>query len=344
MANELKVLLSTNKVPRIIFIYGAEEFLIEQALNSILNKFYPNRNSDYNFNKFHSDDIDLVNLLDYCNSYSLLSDENIVLIKSFESYFKGRAKKNDPVLNRLVSYINDPSDTTVLIITCLNEDLVKGKAKVSAEPYKSLLANAFCVAYPKVYPNQFNQWIKDEFAGKGKLISDKGVYLILSQTQQNLRDIYNQIEKIDSYFIGVKNIPDEEIIAIVGQSREYNVFELQKAISRRNIHNSLDICNNIMNTSDDSIKIIAILFNFFKNLLKYYEVSRKSLSKYDIAKSLGINPFFIEDYSIAANQFGMFEVEDIFLILQKYDRIFKTSSPNQNVMMTELIYKIVGVK
>lgn len=344
MSNELKILLSSNKVPRVIFIYGAEEFLIEQTLNSILNKFYPNREKDYNFNKFHSDEIELVNLLDYCNSYSLLGDENVVLIKSFEAYFKGRAKKTDLVLNRLVNYINDPSDSTVLIITCFNEDIVKGKAKVSTEPYKSLIANAYCIAFPKVYPNQYHQWIRDEFSKKGKQISDKGIYVILSQTQQNLRDLYNQVEKIDSYFIDEKIIPDEEIISIVGQSREFNVFELQKAVSKRNMQSSLDICTNIMNSADDSIKIISILFSFFKNLLKYYELSRKSISKFDIAKSLGINPFFIDDYAIAAKNYGMLEIEEIFLILCEYDLAFKTSSPNQNVMMSSLIYRIIGAK
>lgn len=344
MSNELKVLLSAKDVPRIVFIYGAEEFLIEHALNSFLNKFYPNRDKDYNFNKFHSDDIDVISLLDHCNSYSLLASENIVLIKGFENYFKGRAKKNDPVLNKLVNYINEPSDSTVLIITCLNEDLVKGKAKVSAEPFKSLLSNSYCIPFTKVYPNQFNDWIRDEFAKRGKKISEKGIYLILSQTQQNLRDIFNQIEKIDSYFLNVDTIPDDEISEIIGQSREFNVFELQKAVSRRNINSSIEICSHIMNTSDDSIKIIAILFSFFKNLLKFYEVSRKSISKFDLARSLGINPYFIEDYSIASKNYGMSEVEDIFLVLCDFDKMFKTSSPNQNVMMTELIITIVGAK
>ena len=342
MSKELSLLLNSNSTPRIVFIYGAEEFLIEMALNSFLNKFYPNRDKDYNFNKFHTDDIDLNSVLDYCNSYSLLSDENIVLVKGFENYFKGRAKKNDPTLKRLVEYIKDPSDSTVLILTCLNEDLVKGKAKVASEPFKSLLSNAYCVPYQKIYPNQFNLWIRDEFSKRKKSISEKGIYLILSQTQQNLRDIYNQIEKIDSYFINSNQIPDEEIADIVGQSREYNVFELQKSVSNRNINSSLEICDNIMNTSDDSIKIIAILFMFFKNLLKYYEVSRKAISKYDIARSLGINPFFLDDYSIASKKYNPSEVEEIFLFLLKYDQIFKTSSTNQKVMMTELMIKIVG--
>lgn len=344
MSIELKKLLSSDKAPKIIFIYGAEEFIIEQYLNKVLNKFYPNRDTDYNFNKFHSDDIELISVLDYCNSYSMLSDENVVLIKDFETYFKGRSKKVDPKLSSLLSYINNPTESTVFIITCHNEDLVKGKAKVSAEPYKSLIEKTFSIPIVKVYPNSYNSWIADEFSSRNKRISDKGIYLILSQTQQNLRDIYNQVDKIDAYFAKSSEIPDDEIVSLIGQSREFNVFELQKAVSKRNMHSSLEISQSILKSSDDSIMIIAILFTFFKNLLKYYEASRKSTNKYELAKVIGVNPFFLDDFSYASKQYHYNEVENIFIDLCEYDRILKTSSPNSNVLMTELLIKIIGTK
>lgn len=344
MSIELKKLLSLDKAPKVIFIYGAEEFIIEQYLNKVLNKFYPNRDTDYNFNKFHSDDIELISVLDYCNSYSMLSDENVVLLKGFETYFKGRIKKDDSKLSNLLAYINNPTDSTVFIITCFNEDLVKGKAKVSAEPYRSLIEKTFSIPIAKVYPNSYNSWISEEFNSRNKRISEKGIYLILSQTQQNLRDIYNQIDKIDAYFSSSNEIPDDEIVSLIGQSREFNVFELQKAVSKRNINSSLEISQSILKSSDDSIMIIAILFTFFKNLLKYYEASRKSMNKYELARVIGVNPFFLDDFSYASKQYHYNELENIFIYLCEYDRILKTSSPNSNVLMTELLIKIIGSK
>lgn len=344
MSLNLNRLLKLDKSPNIIFIYGAEEFLIEQHLLEYLNKFYPNRDKDYNFNKFHADEIPLQNLLDYCNSYSMLSDGNVVLVKDFELYFKGRAKKKDPILDRLLRYINEPAEDTVFIITCFNEDLVKGKAKVSAEPFKSLIEKAFCISVAKVYPNNYNAWIRDEFSRRGKSISEKGIYLILTQTQQNLRDLYNQIEKIDSYFTNVSIIADDEIADLIGQSRDYNVFELQKSVSRRDMHSSLEICQSIMKSSDNSIAILSILFTFFKNLLKYYEVSSKSTNKFDLARLVGVNPYFLDDYAYASKRYNYIEIEEVFIILCDFDRIMKTSSPNSLVLMTELLVKIIGVK
>jgi DNA polymerase-3 subunit delta len=344
MSIELNKLIKMETSPSIVFIYGAEEFLIEQYLFEYLNKFFPDRDKSYNFNKFHSDEIPLSNLLDYCNSYSMLSDSNVVLIKDFQEYFKGRAKKKDPILERLIRYINEPSEDTVFIITCYNEDLVKGKAKVSAEPYKSLLEKVFCISIPKIYPSNYNTWIRDEFSKRGKSISEKGIYLILTQTQQNLRDIYNQIEKIDAYFLNSSTIPDDEIADLIGQSREFNVFELQKSVSKRDIHTSLEICQSIMKSSDSAIAILSILFTFFKNLLKYYELSSKSTNKFDLARLVGVNPYFLDDYAYASKRYNYLELEEVFIILCDYDRIMKTSSPNSMVLMTELLVKIIGAK
>jgi DNA polymerase-3 subunit delta len=344
MSVELKKLLSLDKAPKIIFIYGAEEFIIEQSLNKILNKFYPNRNTDYNFNKFHSDEIDLINVLDYCNSYSMLSEENVVLLKDFEKYFKGRRKKNDPKLTSLLNYLNDPSETTVFVITCLDEDLVKGKAKVNAEPYKTLIQKSYSIPIPVVYSNSYNSWVSNEFRSRNKSISEKGIYLILSQTQQNLRDIYNQIDKIDAYFSNSNEIPDDEIVSLLGQSRDYNIFELKNAVSKRNINSSLEICQNILKSSDEPISIVANLFNFFKNLLKYYEASQKSYNKYELAKIVNVNYNYLSEFNYAARQYHYKEVENILIYLCDYDRILKTSSPNSLVLMTELLTKIIGAK
>lgn len=344
MSIELNKLLKLETSPNIVFIYGAEEFLIEQYLFQYLNKFYPDRDKAYNFNKFHSDEIPLSNLLDYCNSYSMLSDSNVVLIKDFQEYFKGRAKKKDPILDRLVRYINQPVDDTVFIIACYNKDLVKGKVKVTDEPYKSLIEKTFCISIPEIYSNNYNSWIRDEFSKRGKSISEKGIYLILTQTKQNLRDLYNQIEKIDAYFLNSSSIPDDEIADLIGQSREFNLYELQKSVSKRDINSSLEICQSIMKTSDNSIGILSNLFTFFKNLLKYYELSSKSTNKFDLARLVGVNPYYLDDYTFASKRYNYLELEEVFIILCDYDRIMKTSSPNKMVLMTEMLVKIIGAK
>ena len=329
-------------MPPVTFIYGAEEFLIERALNSILDKYYPNRDKDYNFNKYSSDEIEMKDLIDLANSFSMLGDGQVIVIKNFEEYFKGRAKKNDPNLKILLNYLSNPSDTTTLIITCTKDQLVKGKSKKFSEPWDTLINNAYPISYAKVYPNKFPEWLKNEFSKSGKRITEKAVYLILSQTQQTLRDLHNQVDKILNYLGDDDEISDEKIVDLIGQSRDYNVFELQKAVAMRDIKNSMDITENILKSSQQELYIIAVLAGFFKSVLEYPEAARKSANKYQIASEIGVNAFFLNDYKVAANRYSLTDLENNFIYLCEADQKLKTSSGSSIMIIQEMIYKILG--
>lgn len=345
LLKDINEILNKAELPSALFLFGEEEFLIDETLNKVLDKFCPNRVEDYNFRKFNADELTVAELLDQANAFPMLGDNQTIVIKNFEKYFSGRTAKSDKRPEQLRKYLSNPQPTTKLIITCNDKSLFgltkKGNAKIK-EPYSSMLDLCESIEFPKLWPSDYPNWIKQRFNEVGKTITEKSIKLIISQTQESLRDISNQIEKIITYLPEATEVDSDEIIELVGQSKDYNVFELQKSVAYRDLSKALYIGDNMLNSSRQEIYIISVLSNYFTSVFRLIEARSKSSSKYELASMIGTNPYFLNDYLIALDKYSYEEIEKVFLYLKDADHQLKTTSVDGKVVISKLLNLILG--
>ncbi len=338
-------ILRAKNLPPLTFLFGFEEFLIEEAINKMIGKFVPDYRENYNFNKLTSSEIDLQSLFNLANSFPMLADEQFIIIKGFEKYFKGRISKDNKNLKVLNRYLENIPRQTKMIILCQDTKLdgmtKKRSFKVPAH-YKSLLEKSESVEFPKVYPNNYASWLESRFAMTGKKVDRQTIEIIISSTQESLRDFANQVDKIASYAFDSDTITGSEIMSLVGQSKENNVFELQKSISARNITKSIEISENMLTYSKQEIYIVSALANFFKSVLRLSEIATHSTDKFEIARVIGASPYFMEDYYSALRNYSLEEIENIFLHLTDADLTLKSTSESGLLQITQLLVRIMG--
>ena len=325
------------ELPSAIFLFGEEEFLIEEALNYVIKKHNPDHEQDYNFYKKSSDELSVIELLDLANAFPMLGDKQTIIVKNFQNYFKGRIAKADKRPEQLISYLSNPQVTTKLIM------IASGKGLKTKAPFKDMINYCDSLEFEKVWPNQYPEWIKRRFKEFGKDVTDSAVRLIIAQTQESLRDIANQVEKIITYLPNVNKYEDDQIVELVGQSKDWNVFELQKAVSSKKIDQAMLIAENMLSASKQEILIITVLTNYFKSVFKLFEIARSESNKFELAKQLGVSPFFVNDYKLALNFYSPNEVENIFLYLKDADLSLKTSASSGKNIISKLLMQIIGV-
>ena len=159
----------------------------------------------------------------------------------------------------------------------------------------------------------------------------------------DLSKIANEVEKL---LLNISNDITIDIALVqknIGISKEYNVFELQKAIVMRDPVK----CNQIVNYFADNPKanpmvmVMASLNGYFSKVLKYQYLPNKN----DAAKVLGVNPYFIKDYEMAARNYNINKVFDIVSLLREYDLKSKGVESTGNVtdgeLLKELVFKII---
>jgi DNA polymerase-3 subunit delta len=160
----------------------------------------------------------------------------------------------------------------------------------------------------------------------------------------NLERLSNEINKVLINLPEKGHLVPELIQKYVGISKEYNVFELQKALGFRDVLKANQIVNYFAaNTkSNPLIPIIALLFSFYSKLLLIHH--SKDKSEKGIASALKLNPYVVREYIQAAKTYPLPKViENInFLsIADRHSKGIECSGVSEEQILRELVFKLL---
>lgn len=344
-------------LPNVLLIFGEEEFLKDEALNYVIKSIIPNISTGYDFDTIKPDEVSLDKAIDICRAYPFVSEKRAVVIRNFDKYFSGKASKKSIEKTAIYKFLTSPQPSTFLVLTTdldslngisknllstKNQDKAFKAMKSAKFPFDIILDKHEWIEFPKVWENTFPAWIKNRIKAKGKNISDAAIEILLSHTNPTLRDISNELDKLLIYVLERKEINQDDAIAVVGTSRQFNVFELQKAVGAKDLYNSLNILQNMLAVDRAEMLILSILTRYFIALWKLAESGKVSeQNKYEIARTVGVSPFFLNDYVIALQRFGIYRIDRAFSIICETDEALKTSSTDSLYLMQKMLINIM---
>lgn len=355
MITDLNKILSMNELPPVIMIFGEEEFSADNAYREIIDKAVSNPQDDYELTEIDAQDKgqSLANLIDLCSSISMLGGKTLAAVKNFEKFFPGKLKKHTWEKSNFFKYLNNPNPDSILLIKCFDSSLQgfgRKLRKSSSDPekviqrlkfpYNIIIQNYPCIEYSKVYENQMPDWIIKVFSSKNKNIDREAADYLLAQSNPDLRTLYNEIEKIDLYYPKKENINVSDINKLIGSSRSFNVFELQKAIGKRDAEKSILILKNMMAASSSEMLIITMLTRYFKKVWELSEHIGQIHNKFQLAGKVGISPMFIEDYKAALRSYEPAKLNSVFRVLTEADENLKTSKFDKFTIMQNMIIEL----
>ncbi len=178
--------------------------------------------------------------------------------------------------------------------------------------HKTLLANGSVIFdSKKLYENQVSDWIRLTLKQKGYAISHKASVLLVEYLGTDLSRINNELEKLQLVLPKNTEINPDLIEKHIGISKDYNNFELKKAIGEKNVVKATRIINYFAQNPKDNpfVVTVSLLHNFFTQLLQYHGLSDHSPK--NVASALRINPYFVGEFQIASRNYPMKRVSTI---------------------------------
>ncbi|MBT8323051.1 MAG: DNA polymerase III subunit delta, partial [Eudoraea sp.] len=277
-------------------------------------------------------EVSIEDILTQAKRYPMMSERQVVIIKEAQQLSRS--------IEQLVNYVENPQPSTVLVICYKYKKLDKRK-----KLYKSLLsANAVLFESKKLYENQVTEWIRKILKGQGYTISHKAAVLLVEFLGTDLSRINNELEKLKLVLPKNTQITPEHIEQHIGISKDYNNFELKKAIGEKDVKKATQIINYfIRNPKDNPFVVTVTLLNtFFSQLLQYHGL--KDHSPKNVANALRINPYFVGEFQTAARNYPMKRASQIIAILRELDLKGKgvgASNLPHSELLKELLAKIL---
>ena len=311
---------------------GEEEFYIDNITNLFIEDVLTEEEKEFNLNILYGKETSVDQIISICKKYPLMSKHQIVLVKEAQDLSRS--------FDGLIDYFKKPLESTILIINYKHKSIDKRKSS-----FKELKKNAKVFESKKLYDNQVQNWISDTINSAGFSIDRKSVSLINEHLGNSLSKISNEIDKLLEIKKKEKIIELDDIEKYIGISKEFNNFELRKALGEKNYNKAFQITQYFSENpnSNPIVVTISIVFDFFNKLLLFH--SNKTLNDTKIASLLGINPFFIKEYKTASINYDLKQVVRIISILRDYDMFskgvgVKKADPS---LLKEMVVKIINI-
>ena len=314
----------------IYFLMGEEPYYIDKLCDYIEQNILTEEEKGFNQSILYGRDVTIEDIISTAKRYPMMADRQVVIIREAQDLIR--------TIDKLENYAENPMPSTVLVF-CYKYKTLDKRKKVT----KLIAKNGVIFESKKLYENQVGEWIKRVLAGKKYSIEPKASAMLVEFLGTDLSKINNELEKLQIILPIGSTITPKDIEENIGFSKDFNVFELRKALGERNQIKAYTIAENFaQNPKDNPIVVTtSLVFNFFIQLLKYHGLKDKNPK--NVAAVLGVNPFFLKEYDVALKNFPMKKVSQIVAALRDIDVKSKGVGANalsQSDLLREMLYKI----
>ncbi|WP_276166640.1 DNA polymerase III subunit delta [Zobellia alginiliquefaciens] len=332
--DEAKQIVSDIKngtIKPIYFLFGEEPYYIDAIASYIEKNVLAEEEKGFNQMVLYGKDVTIDDIVSNAKRYPMMAERQVVIVKEAQHLVR--------TIENLTSYVDNPQPTTVLVVCYKYKKLDKRK-----KLYKSVKKAGVLFESKKLYENQVSDWIRKNLQGRGYSISHKAAILLTEFLGTDLSRINNEIEKLQLVLPQKSEITPTDIEAHIGISKDYNNFELKKAIGERNVLKATRIINYFAQNPKDNpfVLTVTLLHTFFSQLLQYHGL--KDHSAKSVASALRINPYFVGEFQTAARNYPMRKVSGIISALREMDLKGKGVGANVNSqadLLKELLVKII---
>jgi len=327
--------IKNRKYKPVYLLHGEESHYIDVISDAVEHTVLAEGQKGFDQTVLYGKETDLIQIVSAAKRFPMMSDYQVIVVKEAQAL---RWKGDDEFL---LKYLENPTPSTILVFAYKH-----GKFDKRTKLYKVIEKVGVAFESEKLYDNKVAAWIQEELQRERRKIHPQAAVLMAEYLGTDLSKITNELQKL------LLNVPaDKEITVLdveqnIGISKDFNVFELNTALGKRDMVKAIQIVDYFAANpkSNPFVVVVAALSGYFIKVLKYHYLSDKSSPA--VAKELGVHPFFTKDYDVAARNFNRRKVFAVISVLREYD--LKSKGLNLGLhtgdgdLMREMVFKILS--
>lgn len=324
--------IQKGNIKPLYFLMGEEPYYIDKISDFIAENILTEEERGFNQMLIYGRDTSIDDIVSNAKRYPMMAERQVVIVKEAQDLSR--------TIEKLADYAENPQPTTVLVI-CYKYKKIDKRKKL----HKTIAKTGIVFEGKRLYENQVGDWIIKTLKSRGYGISPKAAQMLVEFLGTDLGKIDNELQKLQLICPEGTSISPEIIEENIGISKDFNNFELRKAIGEKDSLKAHRIANYFAQNPKDNplVMTVSLLFSYFSQILQYHGLTDKS--KGSVAKQLKVNPYFVSDYTVAARNYPMKKVSRAISLLQETDVKSKgvgATNISQGDLLKELLVKIMN--
>lgn len=332
-ANKIIADIKNRKLQPIYLLHGEEPYYIDLVSDTIEQHVLNEGQKGFDQTVLYGKDTDFSAIINAAKRYPMMSDFQVIMVKEAQNL----KWKDDGLLQ---AYLENPMRSTVLVLAYKH-----GKFDKRKKIYKTAEKVGVVLESAKIYDDKVAPWITAFIGNRGWTIHPQAAAMVAEYLGNDLSKVANELEKLMLNVPQGQEISAADIERNIGISKDFNVFELNTALAKRDAAKAYQIVAYFAaNPRSNPIQVVlGAMAGYFTKILKYHYLPDKSTQA--VAKELGVHPFFTREYDVAARNYARRKAFDIIAQLRTYDLKSKglnAVNVEQGDLLKELVYKILN--
>jgi DNA polymerase III subunit delta len=328
--------LRAKRYSPVYMLQGEETYYIDLIANFI--EAHALQESEKGFNQviLYGKETPVHALLNHAKRFPMMAERQVVIVREAQE-IPDLGKESGQKL--LLDYFQRPAPTTVLVICHMHKTLDKRK-----ELGKKAEQLTTSLTFKKVHENQLPEFIEEYLQAKGYSAEGGAVRVLCESVGTDLSRMATEIDKVLTAKPQGYRLTEADVMSQVGMSREFNVFELQKALVNKDQSKAVQIADYFASNTRKNplIMVVAVLYGFYARLFAYASASSNNDSKG--LNALKINPYVAKDYAVALSRYSVPKLAECVSLIKETDLRLKgvnAGSSAEGELLKELVLRLV---
>ena len=311
-AQQVRDSIESDQPAPFYLFYGEESYGCERLYRWVLEHLRPAVAPDFNVDIFHGDNVDPVRLVELYDSYPMMAPRRVVLLRDADRMPAPQCKALEPLVEK-------PSETTVFVAMGAKLDM---RRRLFAQMSRQGMAVEFKVPFENRLPG-----VIEEMAEERRLkLAPEAIERLRLYVGSQLAEMDNELEKLAIY-IGDREggrVTGEDVEQLVGVSRGASVFEFIDAVGRGDRRHAVELLHSLLEQGEEPHRIVPLLTRHLQLLLRTQQLEKKRLARDEMARGLGVAPFFLDGYRKQARAASAASLWRGLMALRRTDELLKT--------------------
>ena len=327
--------VKSRKFRPVYLLHGAEPYFIDQLSDAIEAHVLEEHERAFNQTILYGRETDYLQVLDAARRFPMMAARQLVILREAQEM---------RTLKDLQSYVERPADTTVLVI-CHKYKKLPFNTKFG----KAVKDHALVFESKPLYDNEVPAWVEEYLRTRRLTIEPAAAALLAEYLGTDLAKIANELDKLALNVAAGTRISSDIIEEQIGISKDYNVFELQRALAQRDVLRTYRIVDYFAaNPRKNPLPVVlSSLYGYFAKVYQLHELQARQAAETDILQALQLRSnFFLKEYRQATRHFTRAQTEQVFALLREYDLKSKgvdwnSTGKGEGELLREMVWRML---
>ena len=323
----------------IYLLYGTESYLINQIREKIIKLAIQPEEQAFNLSIYDLTEESIDQAIEDADTMPFIGDRKVIVLEN-PYFLTGDTKKQkvEHNLDRLSTYLSEPSPMTICIFVGLFEKLDKRKKIV-----KQLEKVADVRECSALNDDLLFKWLSDEAAKEGAVYTKEGHAQLLSMVGTNMALLVNEIKKLALYAGDGQQIDAKVVENLASRSLESDVFAMVNRIMERNLDGAYKLLADLLKQKEDPIKLIALVTRQIRIAFQAESYRLEGYTQNQVVSRLKLHPYAVKIAWSQGQRLGSSRLKKALIYCADMDDYLKTGMIDKTVGLQTLFERLASI-